>query len=105
MDDMHKELVGNSFDPDVNRPKRQEYYLVSSVQCFGDLALAASRLDGYEVEETSLDQLRRHIPGAYDQEGKVPTMILVYPEGSKSGDTSALYREADRISAEREQAE
>ncbi len=104
MDDMHKELV-RDLNPDVNRVKRREYYLVSSEQRFGELALAASRLDGYAVEEIPFEQLRRHIPGAYDKEGMVPTMILVYPEGSKSGDTGPLYREADRIRAEREQAE
>lgn len=100
---MHEELAKNN--PDVDSTKRREYYLVSSAQLFGELALAASRLDGYAVEAISLEQLKRHIPGAYDKEGTVPTMILVYPEGSKSGDTGPLYREADRIRTEREQAE
>lgn len=103
MDDMHKELAKNN--PDVDSTKRREYYLVSSERRFGELALAASRLDGYAVEAISLEQLRRHIPDAYDKEGTVPTMILVYPEGSKSGDTGPLYREADKIRTEREQAE
>lgn len=104
---MHEELVEDLdlFDPDVNRARIQEYYLVSSERRFGELALAASKLDGYAVEAISLEQLKRHIPGAYDKEGTVPTMILVYPEGSKSGDTGPLYREADRIRTEREQAE
>ena len=100
---MHKELAKNN--PDVDSAKRHEHYLVSSEQLFGELALAASRLDGYVVEEIPLGQLRRHIPDALDKEGTVPTMILVYPEGSKSGDTGPLYREADRIRTEREQAE